>query len=182
VHGAARLSVTARPGQDQLFSAQWWGSRPTTREDGGIVVVQYRRSPFGHFRTRGEVVLDAAARWTLDLHGGLAGSRFDLQEARVAAVAVHGGTSTCDLVLPRPDGELVVEIRGGVHATTITRPAGVPARVTISGGASNLVLDGQRFGAIGGRFDVQTDGYGDAEARLLVAVNGGSSSLSIVTA
>jgi hypothetical protein len=145
------------------------------------VLVQYRRSPFGHFRTRGEIVLDAAARWTLEVRGGLANSTFDLQSARVAGVALQGGLSTCELMLPRPDGELTVEIRGGVHAMTITRPAGVPARVTIRGGASNLVLDDQRFGGIGGRTDIQTDGYGDAEARLHVAVHGGSSSLSIVT-
>ena len=180
-HGAARLVVTARPGQAQLFSAQWWGSRPTTREDGDTVLVQYRRSPFGHFRTRGDVVLDATARWTLDLQGGLANSQFHLREARVAGVDIRGGSSTCELQLPRPQGEMTVDIRGGVHAMSITRPAGVPARVTIRGGASNLVLDDQRFGAIGGRTDIQTDGYADAETRLLINVHGGSSSLSVTT-
>lgn len=179
--GARRLSVVARPDQAQLFAARWWGSNPTVRHDGDSVTVQYRRSPFAHFRTRGEVVLDASPRWSIELQGGITHSELDLRATRVDRVSINGGMSSLDIHLPAPDVTQVVEMVGGARAVTISRPPGVPARVVVNGGASNLVLDDRRIGSVGGRTELQTDGYDDADARLEVRLRGGSSSLSIVT-
>lgn len=180
-HGARRLTVVARPDQPQLFAARWWGSNPTVRHDGDTVTVQYRRSPFGHFRTRGEVVLDAAPCWSIELQGGITHSELDLRSTKVDRVSISGGMSTVDIHLPAPDTTQVVEMIGGARVVTITRPPGVPARVVVNGGASNLVLDDRRIGSAGGRTELQTDGYETAHARLEVRLRGGSSSLSIVT-
>lgn len=180
-HGARRLAVVARADQPQLFAARWWGSSPTVRHDGDTVTVQYRRSPFGHFRTRGEVVLDAAPSWRLELQGGVSHSALDLRATRVERVTISGGVSTLDLDLPAPATSQVVQIDGGARAVSITRPPGVAVRVAITGGASNLVLDDRRIGGVGGRTELQTDDYATADARLEVRLQGGASSLSIVT-
>jgi hypothetical protein len=180
VNGATRLTVVAEPGLEQLFTGRFGGGRPTTREDGDTVVVQYRRSPFAHFRTRGDIKLDADRRWRIDISGGFANSTFDLQNTIVDDVEVKGGIASVDLNLPRPQGTTKVEIRGGVHAVTISRPADVPARVTVKGDASNLVLDGQRLRAVGGGADLRSE-HTPGVDQLEVIVRGGASSLSIVT-
>src|SRR5690606_13416631 len=115
----------------------------------------------------------ATPRWTIELPGGVAHSTFDLREAHVDRVTSHGGASTLQLDLPTPQGTQVVELDGGASAVTIRRPPGVPARVVINGGASNLVLDEQRVGGVGGRTELHTDGYDDDVARLDVRLRGG---------
>jgi DNA-binding MarR family transcriptional regulator len=179
VNGAARLTVVAEAGQRQLFTAQFRGGRPTTREEGDTVVVQYRRSPFAHFRTSGTITLDADRRWRVEVKGGIANSTFDLRDTTVDSVTVHGGVSSVDLHLPRPASITTVEVRGGMSAVTITRPSGVPARVTIRGGASNLVIDGQRFGAIGGHTDLRS-AHPAGDTQLDIVLRGGASSVSVI--
>jgi DNA-binding MarR family transcriptional regulator len=183
--GAARLTVLARP-QAQLFDASFTGSRPTTRHEatasGDVVTVQYRRSPFGMFRTRGQVTLDASRCWRIEIHGGLAHCALDLAAAHVSAVTIDGGVSSVELALPAPTGALPVEVRGGAHAVTITRPAGCGARVAIRGGAANLVLDDERYGAIGGRVDLHAPSGRDGDDRVEVTIRGGANSLSILSA
>jgi DNA-binding MarR family transcriptional regulator len=180
VNGAVRLQLVAEPGRPQLFSAQFRGGTPTTREDGDTVVVQYRRSPFAHFRTSGDIVLDADRQWRVEVNGGLAHSTFDLRDTVVDAFTVRGGVSGVDLHLPRPRGATTVEVKGGMSAVTITRPDDVPARVRIKGGASNLVLDEQRFRAVGGTIDLRS-AHAEGGDHLEVVVVGGVSSLSVVT-
>jgi DNA-binding MarR family transcriptional regulator len=181
VSGAARLAVVAQPDQPQLFSAQFWGGRPTTRQEGDTVIVQYRRSPFGRFRTRGTVTLAADRRWRIDTAHGLANCTFDLTRTTIDSFSHTGGMSSVDLALPRPRGVMRVDIRGGVHAVTISRPSGVAASVSVKGGAANLVLDDKRFGAIGGGIELESDGATGTQDRLEVVIRGGSSSLSVVT-
>jgi hypothetical protein len=144
-------------------------------------VVQYRRSPFGHFRTRGTVTLDADRRWRVETEGGLANCVFDLRDTAVDGITIAGGMSSVELALPRPTGAVSVEIRGGVHAVTITRPEGTAAAVDIKGGASNLVIDSQRMGSMGGRTSLRSEGYAGNDSRVEVTVRGGASSLSVVT-
>ena len=67
-----------------------------------------------------------------------------------------------------------------MHAVTISRPADVPAHVTVKGGASNLVLDDQRLRAVGGGADLHSE-HPRGDDQLEVIVRGGASSLSIVT-
>jgi hypothetical protein len=179
VNGAARLTVVADTGQRELFTAQFRGGRPTIREDGDTVVVQYRRSPFAHFRTSGTITLDAHRRWRVEVNGGVANSTFDLRNTTVDSVSVHGGVSSVDLHLPRPANATSVEVRGGMSAVSITRPPDVPVHVTIKGGASNLVIDDQRFGAIGGRVDLRSP-HPAGDAQLDVVLRGGASSLSVI--
>jgi DNA-binding MarR family transcriptional regulator len=181
VNGAARLTIDTAENQRDLFTAKFQGGRPTTRQEGDAVIVQYRRSPLAHFRTRGTITLDAARTWSIETAQGLANCSFDLAGTTVDSFRNIGGMSSVDIALPRPQGVLRVDIRGGVHAVTISRPAGVAATVSIKGGAANLVLDAKRFGAIGGGIEIESDGAASAEDRVEVAVRGGSSSLSVVT-
>jgi DNA-binding MarR family transcriptional regulator len=179
VNGAARMTVVAARGGQSLVSAQFRGGRPTMREAGDTVTVQYRRSPFAHFRTSGTITLDADRRWHIEINGGLAHSTLDLRETDVASVSVKGGISSIELHLPAPAGRTTVDVVGGVNAMTITRPDGVPARVRINGGATNLVLDDQRFRAVGGEVHLASPQQSTGDA-VEVSVRGGSRSLSVV--
>jgi DNA-binding MarR family transcriptional regulator len=179
VNGAARLTVVTASTDGSLFHGKFHGGRPTTRQDRDTVVVQYRRAPFAHFRTSGTITLDADRRWHVEIHGGLAHSTFDLRDTDVASVTVRGGISSLELQLPRPVGTTTVDIAGGVNAVTISRPDDVSAHVTINGGATNLVVDSQRFRAVGGGVDLRSRQPG-SDGELEVSVRGGARSLSVV--
>jgi DNA-binding MarR family transcriptional regulator len=181
--GAARLTVIA-VAQSQLFEATFSGSTPNTGTDhgaeGDVVTVQYRRSPFGFFRTRGRITLDASRSWNVEVNGGMAHCVLDLSVTDVRALTIEGGVASVEIALPQPRGVLPVTVRGGVHAVTITRPEGSGASVTINGGVANLVLDDERYGAIGGRSTLRSSSYEGAPDCVEVSVRGGASSLSIV--
>jgi DNA-binding MarR family transcriptional regulator len=177
-NGAARLSLQASANQPQLVSASFRGGKPTVREDDDTVHVHYRRSPFGHFG-RSDITLAADRRWRIEIDGGFAHSTIDARATTLDAVSVRGGVSSIELHVPRPHGTTRVEVRGGVSAMTIVRPAGVPARVRVRGGAVNLVLDDQRLGAVGGKAELRsTDPPGDDQLEVLI--DGGARSLSVL--
>jgi hypothetical protein len=178
--GVARLEVDAVRDLGELYRASWHGAAPAVRWHDGVLNVQYRRSPFAHFRTGGALTIDAGPRWTVEVNGGVAHAVFDLRDTRVESLTINGGASSVDIHLPAPDGRLELRVNGGTNAVTITRPAGVPARARVKGGAANLVLDAQRLGAVGGGTDLRSDGYERATDSVDVQVRGGARSLSII--
>lgn len=90
-----------------------------------------------------------------------------------------GGLSQGEIWLPQPCGTVTVRIGGGVSGLRWHRPAGVAARVEIRGGASQLGLDPQYLGAVGGPVELEAPGYSAAAERYAVDVHGGVSQLSI---
>ena len=80
---------------------------------------------------------------------------------RVPAHGLHigSGASGVEITLPPPIGAVPVAIGGGASDVRISRPAEVPVRLQVRGGASHLEFDEQSFGAIGGRSQLQSDGF-----------------------
>ena len=85
----------------------------------------------------------------------------------------------CIQRLPAPDRELRVRVHGGASALRITRPAGVPLRVLVAGGASKLVVDTLELGAVGDELRWEAPGWAKSASRLDVEVHGGADRLSI---
>jgi hypothetical protein len=77
-----------------------------------------------------------------------------------------------------PDNEVQVRVTGGASQLSFARPAGVPVRVDVRGGASKLVIDDQSLGSVSGivslssRDDVTRPGY-------VFVITGGASQLSV---
>jgi hypothetical protein len=85
------------------------------------------------------------------------------------------------LTLPRPTGVVPVRIGGGASNVAIHRPAGVAARLHVAGGASGLVLDGRRLGAVGGGAEWRSSDVAGAADRYEIEIAGGASDVAVAT-
>ena len=140
------------------------GGPPAQRQDSGYAV---------------KVVLNAAVTWSLDLAGGTQLTKVDLRGGKVAGIAVMAGSDTLDMTLPRPAGTLPLLLAGGVSQFLLSLPAGVPAQVTVGGGASFLSLDGQHLTGIAGGTVVTSPGWAAATSRYDIDATSGFSRLAV---
>jgi hypothetical protein len=126
-----------------------------------------------------KVVLNSAVTWSLDLAGGTQLTTVDLRGGKVAGIAVMAGSDTLDMKLPRPAGTLPLLLAGGVSQFLLSLPAGVPAQVTVGGGASFVSLDGQHLTGIAGGTVVTSPGWATATSRYDIDATSGFSRLAV---
>ena len=126
-----------------------------------------------------KVVLNSAVTWSLDLAGGTQLTTVDLRGGKVAGIAVMAGSDTLDMKLPRPAGTLPLLLAGGVSQFLLSLPAGVPAQVTVGGGASFVSLDGQHLTGIAGGTVVTSPGWAAATSRYDIDAISGFSRLAV---
>lgn len=181
--GAARLTIRADQKLDELYHAAFEGPAPEIRVDGGSVTVQQRRRfrPFDWRSVAATFLLAGAVPWEILLRGGMWKLDADLRELCLIALTVSGGASDIEVRLPAPAGTIPVRISGGASKITLLRPRGSEARAEVAGGASQLVFDDQRLGAVGGRQVLSTPGYTAAANRYEIRFTGGASRVSIAT-
>jgi hypothetical protein len=126
-----------------------------------------------------KVVLSSAVTWSLDLAGGTQLTKVDLRGGKVAGIAVMAGSDTLDMSLPRPAGTLPLLLAGGVSQFLLSLPAGVPAQVTVGGGASLVSLDDQHLTGVAGGTVVTSPGWAAATARYDIDATSGFSRLAV---
>jgi hypothetical protein len=159
--------------------------RPVLSGSGLIVLSLAGTAPSGPAAQRQDsgyavkVVLNAAVTWSLDLAGGTQLTQVDLRGAKVAGIAVMAGSDTLDVSLPRPAGTLPLLLAGGVSQFLLSLPAGVPAQVTVGGGASFVSLDGQHLTGIAGGTVVTSPGWAAATSRYAIDATSGFSRLAV---
>jgi hypothetical protein len=159
------------------------------RVNGGTVTVRYRDYGFGLLNwlrygfnsPEGEMSLNAEIPWQIDLHGGFARSRLDFQAIKLRGITLHGGGSDIVFSLGEPEGSVGIDIHGGVNNLKILRPASVAVRLELNGGAANLALDNQKFGALGGSTTLETPNRQAATAQYAITIHGGAHNFSVAT-
>jgi hypothetical protein len=125
------------------------------------------------------VVLNSAVRWSLDFAGGTQRTEADLRGGKLEGIAVTAGCDVLDLSLPRPSGTLPFLLVGGVSQFRLSLPDGVPARVTVGGGAA-LVSDGdQTLTGVAGGTVISPPGWGAATSRFDIDATAGFSRLIV---
>ena len=124
------------------------------------------------------VTLNAAVPWEVDARGGAYQSDLDLGGLNLASFVLKGGISECAVALPEPSGAVPVSVSGGAYKTSILRPPGVEARLSVKSGASKLTCDEQSFDAVG-KVRLQSPGYDGAADRYDIEISGGASEISI---
>jgi hypothetical protein len=180
--GARRLTLRVDAGMSALYRARFGGLRPTVREEGGTVTIDYPRLTApgrpGLGRRAADIGLTPRAAWDLAL-GGVAGMRGDLGGLELRSLEVAGGATDVDLVLPGPRGVVPIRIRGGASAITLRCAAGAAASLRVGGGVSRLSFGDQRFGAVGGGISLRTEGANGAADRYEIEIDGGASRLTV---
>jgi len=179
--GVANLTVRVDPSMTGTYQGEFYGPKPRVSETGGVVFIDYSQfNPFRWGRTSADVRLSPSASWAIEIRGGVSHWDSDLRNLELTGIEVRGGVSKVDLRLPRPTGSSIVRVAGGVSHLTLRRPAGVPARLQIGGGASKLELDAQYLGAVGGPVRLETPDYSNATDRYDVEIGGGASQIRVI--
>ena len=192
--GAPLITVRGDPTLAELYRARFAGPVPRMRVRGGVVTVAYPR--FGWFDWRaqiagqnieasahwrkdtGEITLNCAIPWSIELRGGVSQWSSDLRTVRLAAFELKGGASKFELLLPGPVGIVPIRIGGGMSRVSIERPSGTAMSLTIRGGASELIVDGEVYKGAG-QLSIQTPGAESALDRYDIEISGGVSKMQI---
>jgi len=194
--GAPRMTVSGDPTLQELYRADFVGPVPRMRVRGGVVTVAYPR--FGWFDWRaqiagqfidasahwqkdhGEIVLNAAVSWAIELRGGVSTWTADLRRVRLESFELKGGASQIELILPPPVGIVPIRLIGGLNKMSIERPAGTATGLEIKGGIGEVNVDGEAYRGVA-RLSLQTPGAENAADRYEIEVTGGAAKLSIST-
>ena len=179
--GVANLTVRVDPSMTGTYQGEFYGPKPRVSETGGVVFIDYSQfNPFRWGRTSADVRLSPSASWAIEIRGGVSHWDSDLRNLELTGIEVRGGVTKVDLRLPRPSGSSIIRISGGASQLTLRRPAGVPARLQIGGGASKLELDTQYLGAVGGPVRLETPDYPKAPDRYDIEIGGGASRIRVI--
>jgi hypothetical protein len=180
-NGVANLTIRADESMADVYRGEFDGPKPSVTQADGVISIDYPRfNPFIWGRTSAAVTLSPSVAWVIEIRGGVAHWDSDLRQLQVAAIDVRGGVSKVELRLAQPEGVVPIRVSGGVSHLTLRRPATVPARVQIGGGASKLELDTQLLGAIGGPVRLETPNYGSSNAgKYDLEIGGGASKVTI---
>jgi hypothetical protein len=89
-----------------------------------------------------DVLLNRTVRWQIRLAAGAGEQHLDLSAASPGAVDLGAGVGLVRVRLPRPRGTVAIRLTGTVGRAELFRPAGVPVRVRLGGGATALSMPG----------------------------------------
>lgn len=125
------------------------------------------------------VVLSSSVVWSLDFAAGTQRTEADLRGGRVSGIAVTAGSDILDMSLPRPSGTLPFLLAGGVSQFLISLPSGVPAQVTVGGGASYVSMGNQDLTGVAGGTVLTPPGWATATSRFDIDATSGFSRLTV---
>ena len=126
-----------------------------------------------------KVVLNSAVTWSLDLAGGTQRTEADLRGGKVGGIAVTAGSDILDVSLPRPAGTLPFLLAGGASQLLLSLPGGVPAQVTVGGGASFVSMDNHNLTGVAGGTVLTPPGWATATSRFYIDATSGFSRLTV---
>ena len=126
-----------------------------------------------------KVVLNSAVTWSLDLAGGTQRTEVDLRGGKVGGIAVTAGSDILDVSLPKPAGTLPFLLAGGASQFLLSLPGGVPAQVTVGGGASFVSVDDQNLTGVAGGTVLTPPGWATATSRFDIDATSGFSRLTV---
>jgi hypothetical protein len=183
--GAAGVALLAKPALPDLCRVYFARHMPSIRVQDGTVTIQYRHVPLFDWLVErreplAEIALNGSIPWELEFRGGVSRLTADLRELPLRSLDLSSASQVV-VILPRPVGAAYIHIAESASNVAFHHPAGVAVRAQISGGASDLIFDAQRFGAVAGGLRWQTPDYTSLADRYEISVAGSASALTIDT-
>ncbi|MGN9909332.1 hypothetical protein ACTMTJ_17450 [Phytohabitans sp. LJ34] len=165
--GAAIVTVLGTDLGDDLFQVTTPDSDdavPRATIDGDRTTVR-ATSDSGEGASAVEVRLNSRVTWRLTFRGGAKTQTVDLSGGRLAALDMEGGATRLELILPKPTATVPIRLRGGLDELFVHAPTGVPTRVKVTKGATNVTLDRFNRSKVAPDTTFTPNGWGDAKAR-----------------
>jgi hypothetical protein len=134
-----------------------------------------------------DVRVNTAVPLDLWLETGVGSADLDLRDFTLNNLSLGIGVGNVDVRLPEPSGELVVDIDGSVGDVDLEVPEEAAVRVEANTGVGGVDLPGAFVRMEGSEDDDfigtegawETEGYDEAETRILIRFDGGVGELSI---
>lgn len=184
--GAATIDMSGSPelGSD-LYRAhiEYSGPEPQVAFDpatGNLKISQPNGTFFQSRKFTIKLQLNVAVPWTVTENTGASSETINFSQLHASSLTVNTGASHEDITLGPLSGTVPASINGGALTVHVHRPAGVATSIQVSGGAVSLTADGRSFHAIGSA-GFTADGYGDANDRYRITVNGGACNVTLDT-
>ena len=177
-NGASELTISDDAAPGDLYRARFEGAVPQVRLRDGVVSIQYRGGWFDFRKRRADLALNPEVAWTIEVRGGASNLRGQLGALRLRSIEFTGGASKVDLALGRPEGVVPIRITGGASELRLSRPADVPARLIVNGGASRVELDSQKIGGTSG-VHLESANAPGATDLFAIEVTGGVSNITV---
>jgi hypothetical protein len=127
------------------------------------------------------VYLNDAVRWRLVIGGGAVGLVLNLRSAHLSATDITAGFTAITMRLPKPAGTGTVTLAGGASRVQLDLPNGVPARLTLDGGAGHATVAGRTYVGVAGGTVLTAPGWARALRRYQVDAPAGLSSISVTS-
>jgi hypothetical protein len=147
----ARITTDSKLG-DLLHGS--WKREPKVAVEGGVVTLTYPRFRSVRWGTD-EITLNPTVPWDISIEGGVHRVGIDLRGLLLRSFSIAGSASRLALVLGKPDQDVQVDLKSA-DRVTIRRPENTQVRVRVAKGASQVVVDDQTYGAIGGETTLNT--------------------------
>ena len=125
------------------------------------------------------VTLNSDVSWQIDLDGGASRTDVNLSGGRLSGISFNAGSNLVTLALPQPQGDIPVQMVGGASDFQLSLPAGVPARVTAGGGASEVSVEGQQHSGVAGGSVFTTAGWTPGVTGFDVDATAGVSTITV---
>jgi hypothetical protein len=182
VRGAYNLTIHPDASTADLYRARFEGTAPDVRVEDGTVRFEYSRTwhPLDWLKSSAHVALNTAVPWGVKVRGGASEIKADLSGLRLESFEINGGAHNVELTIPEPSGTISIRIEGGANNLSVRRPRGVATRLNVGRGASKLVLDSQRLGAVGGETTLESGSYAGATDRYEITITGGANDVSVL--
>jgi DNA-binding MarR family transcriptional regulator len=178
--GSHELLLRGSTEIEDLYRAKFDGPVPQVRLRDGIVSIQYKgRWLFDWHERRADVQLNAGVPWDIEVVGGAGKFQGKLSSLDLRSLEVTGGLDQVRLTLGQPGGIVPIRLTGGGSQFRFERPAGVPVRLKLSGGAARIDFDDQRLGGTGGHTVLESAGAADASDRYQIEITGGASRIIV---
>ena len=147
-------------------------------------------TPNGFLRPAGEsdiqVQVASDVPTSLTINVGAGQFDIDLSDIHVRTADVNVGASSMRFVLPKPTGDVPIDMNGGASSITVTVPDGVEARISTSGAIISIRSDNPRLGStstgrgvFAGGTSFETSGYATAHDRVTLTITAGASSIVV---
>jgi hypothetical protein len=124
-----------------------------------------------------DITLSDAVAWTIHLDGGATSATVDAKAGGLKLLDLGSGIARIEATLPA--GASAVRMSGGSSEFTVHAPTGVPARVSLTGGAGRATIDGATHNGIAGGTVFTPDGWDGADPRIDVDNTAGVSAFTL---